>query len=320
MWVVFNDIGSKPFYSTAKALPDGTHTPWTAPVKLPTINSTASDTYLLPHVDGNGTVWTTVSNFPSKQGFSTYSMAVDFSTDGGKTFNGPLAVTPTKRASLAPFCCYSNTNTRSGITDSFAIGPQMGAGGQFPLYVSWEDFSTGFANLFITVSTDGGNTWSPAKKVNDNVNQQTDEFQPNLATSPNGTVSVAFYDRRLPCPSSGTTEAAAAGIGLDTNNPRFASLPPYGAANYCVNGAVQFYDPALNLKGNNIRLSGHTFDPELNAALYARGTDVTRGFLGDYFGHADSATLSFSSFVSTFNDGTNPSNRQQQLIATLSIP
>ena len=320
MWVVFNTIGSKPYYSTAKALPNGTHTPWTAPQKLPTVNSTASDTYLLPHVDGNGTVWTTVSNFPSKQGFSTYSIAVDYSTDGGATFNGPLVVTPTKSAILAPYCCYANTNTRSGISDTFAVGPGRLANGQYPLYVSWEDYSTGYSNLFITASNDGGNTWSAAEKINDNVNQQTDEFQPNLATAPNGTVSVAFYDRRLPCPSAGTAEAAAAGIALDTNNPHYGALPPYGAANYCANGAVQFYDAALNPKGGNIRLSAHSFDPELNAALYHAGTDIGRGFLGDYFGHADSSTFSYSSFVTTYDDGTNPFNRQQQLIATLPIP
>jgi hypothetical protein len=320
MWVVFNFFGSKPYYSTAKALPDGSHTPWTTPVQLPTVNNSASDTYLLPHVDGNGTVWTAVSNFPSKQSFSTYEVYLDFSTDGGKTFNGPLVVTPTQNTVLAPYCCYSNTNTRSGISDTFAIGPGRLANGSYPLYVSWEDYSTGYSNLFITASNDGGNTWSAAEKVNDNVNQQTDEFQPNLAASPNGTVSVAFYDRRLPCPSAGTTEAAAAGLALDTNNPHFASLPPYGAANYCANGAVQFYDSALNPKGNNIRLSAHSFDPELNAALYAAGTDISRGFLGDYFGHADSATLSFSSFVTTYDDGTNPFNRQQQLIATLAVP
>src|SRR5207302_2666823 len=117
-----------------------------------------------------------------------------------------------------------------------------------------------------------------------------DEFQPNLATSSSGAVSVAFYDRRLPCPAFGSSEALHAGLAKDTNTPRYPTLPPYGAPNYCVNGAVQFYDALLNPKGANLRLSKHTFDPELNAALYARGTDVTRGFLGDYFGHDDSAT------------------------------
>src|SRR5690242_3518686 len=68
MWVVLNGPhGSKPFVSTAKALANGTHTDWTAPQLLPTMNSTAADTYLLPHVDPSGIAYTTVANFPSKQ-------------------------------------------------------------------------------------------------------------------------------------------------------------------------------------------------------------------------------------------------------------
>ena len=318
MWVVFNAIGSKPYVSTAKALADGTHTAWTAPERLPTINSTSGDTYLLPHVDGAGRVWTTVTNFPAKQGFSAYSIALDYSTDGGRTFLGPIPVSPTQGATVPPD--YNNTNARSGITDTFAIGPQRSAAGNYPLYVSWEEASTGYANIFITASFDGGQSWTAARKVNDNVNQQTDEFQPNLATSTGGAVSVAFYDRRLACPTAGTIEATAAGIALDTNNPKFPTLPPYGAANYCVNGAVQFYDATLKPKGANIRLSQHSFDPELNSALWRAGTNITAGFIGDYFGHADSSSLSFSSFVSTYDDGTNPANRQQQLVATVAIP
>src|SRR2546430_11360077 len=46
---------------------------------------------------------------------------------------------------------------------------------------------------------------------------------------------------RSPCPAAGSTEAAAAGLALDTVNPNYAgSLPPYGATNYCVNASVQF--------------------------------------------------------------------------------
>jgi len=319
MWVVFNAIGSKPYVSTAQALPDGTHTPWTAPQRLPTVNGTAGDTYLLPHVDGFGTVWTPVTNFPAKQGFSTYNLSLDYSTDGGRTFQGPVPVPGAQNVIQPPYCCYQNTNTRSGITDTFAVGRRL-VNGRYPLYVAWEDYSTGFANLFLSASYDGGGTWTPSKKINDNANPQVDEFQPNLATSTNGTVSIAFYDRRLACPAFGTAEAAAAGLALDTNNPHYPNLPPYGAPNYCVNGAVQFYDAHLNAKGGNLRLSQHSFDPELNAPLYALGTDITRGFLGDYFGHDDSPTQSFSSFVSTYDDGTNREHRQQQLVATVAIP
>ena len=84
----------------------------------------------------------------------------------------------------------------------------------------------------MTASYDGGRTWTTPIRVNDNASP-VDEFQPNLSAAPNGVVSVAFYDRRLACPANGTTEAADAGLALDTVNPNYTSaLPPYGANNY----------------------------------------------------------------------------------------
>src|SRR5215472_5862547 len=55
-----------------------------------------------------------------------------------------------------------------------------------------------------TQSTDGGSSWSAPVTVNDNVDAPgvpTDQFQPSVAAGPGGAVAVAFYDRRLPCPS-----------------------------------------------------------------------------------------------------------------------
>jgi hypothetical protein len=319
MWAVFNFYGAKPYYSVAKALPDGTHTDWSAPRRLPTLNNSADDTYLLPHVDNNGVLWTTVTNFPGRHAFKYAAIAVDYSTDGGATFQGALPVTTAQNVIYPPYCCYSNTNTRSGILNTFAVGSATG-GSPAPLYVSWEDFSTGFANIILSASYDGGHNWSSPIQVNDNATAGVDEFQPNLAVAASGTVSVAFYDRRLACPTQGA-EATAAGLPFDTNNPNYiGTLPPYGAANYCANASAQFYDPALKPKGHNIRISQHTFDPELNAALYSRYTNLGKGFLGDYFGNDTAGTVNLSSFVSTYNDGTNPGNRQQQVVSAISIP
>jgi len=319
MWVVFNFFGAKPYYSVAKALPDGTHTDWSAPKSLPTVTNSADDTYVLPHVDNNGVVWTTITNFPGAHGFSYASIAVDYSTDGGASFQGPLAVTPAQKIIGPPYCCYSNTNMRSGILNTFAVGSASRTR-PAPLYVSWEDYSTGFANVILSASYDGGKAWSSPLQVNDNAKSAIDEFQPNLAVAASGTVSVAFYDRRLLCPSKGL-EAKAAGLWLDTNNPNYSGTPPpYGAANYCANASVQFYDPSLKPKGQNIRISQHTFDPELNAALYGIYSDLSRGFLGDYFGNDTAGSINLSSFVSTYNDGSNPNNRQQQVVSAISIP
>ena len=314
MWVDFTGpFGSKPFVSTAKARPDGTHSNWSTPQLLPTFNSTSADTYLLPHVDPHGIVYTTVTNFPSKQQRCCATIGVIFSRDAGQTWQGPLLVA---QSIAQPPANYPNTTFRSGIIDSFAVGNQLSAQGHYPLYAAWEDYSAGAANVILSASADGGHTWSAPIQANDNTST-VDELQPNLAVAADGTVSVNFYDRRLTCPATGTAEATAAGLALDQVNPNYSgSLPPYGASNYCVNSSIQFYTPALTPKGHNIRLTQHTWDPQLNAPHSSCATCLTT-FIGDYFGNTFGGSTSYSTFVSTYNDGSNPSNRQQQVIATI---
>lgn len=56
-----------------------------------------------------------------------------------------------------------------------------------------------------------------------------------------------------------------AGLSRDTVNPNYSgSLPPYGAANYCIDAAIQFYQADLTPIGHNIRLTSHTWDPQLS--------------------------------------------------------
>ena len=119
-------------------------------------------------------------------------------------------------------------------------------------------------------------------------------MQPNLTAAADGTVSVAFYDRRLACPAAGTKEAAAAGLALDTglqNAGYTGPVPPFGAANYCVNTSIQFYTSNLNQASN------------------------ADGFIGDYFGNITSSGLGVH-----VDEGTNPNHFQQQVVATVAVP
>ncbi len=219
---------------------------------------------------------------------------------------------------MAPLI-YANTTLRDGILDTFAVGKQLSSQGSYPLYSAWEDYSAGVVNILLSASYDGGKTWSAPIQVNDNVSS-VDEFQPNLAVAADGTVSVNFYDRRLACPAAGTADAANAGIALDQVNPNYSgALPPYGAANYCVNASIQFYTAALQPIGHNIRLTKATWDPQLNSP-HPDSATAEETFIGDYFGNTFSGQLSYSTFVSTYNDGSNPSNYQQQVIAILKRP
>ena len=309
MWVNFHFVTPVPYVSYADARPDGTHTAWSTPQPLPEPPHTATGaTYLLPHVAPNGDVYTTVTNFDPAHQYCCASIFVDKSSDGGKTWS---TVGSGIQVNAVPPSEYANTTFRDGIEDTFAVGDHLDSQGQYPLYVSYEDYSTGVGNLLLTASYDGGQSWTSPIQINDNADPTVDEFQPNLSVAPDGTVSVAFYDRRLACPSGGR-EATAAGIGLD---PAAA-----GASNYCINASVQFYDANLRPLGHNVRLTQHTWDPQLNAP-HTSSFSSSETFIGDYFGNdAGVGGTDYFTFVSTYNDGSNSANQQQQVVASIATP
>ena len=316
MWVAFTGpYTPHAVVSWATAYPDGTHSDWSAPVPVPDgPNMPQGATYLLPHVAPGGTLWTTLTNGGPAHQFAYDKIVIDRSDDGGATWR---VVSTVADNIAAPSFRYPNTTFRDGILNSFSVGLRA-VGGHYPLYVTWEDASAGVVNVLLAASFDDGHTWTAPIQVNDN-DSAVDAFQPTVTVAASGTVGVAFYDRRLPCPSVGSSEAVAAGLALDGSNPRYAATPPYGAANYCVNASVQFYSAALAPKGHNIRLSAHTFDPQLNAPHTSCATCLTT-FIGDYFGFDTAGSTAYFTFVSTFDDGSNPVHYQQQIVASVAIP
>ncbi|HEY6875672.1 MAG TPA: sialidase family protein [Candidatus Dormibacteraeota bacterium] len=309
LWAVFSGCCTSRTYSSyAQAFADGTHSDWSTPLLLPDgSNNPQGVSYVLPHVDPDGVLYTPLTNTAPSKGYCCDKITMIKSSDGGASWS----ITSVVADNIAvPPGRFPNTTFRDGIETTFTLGPQK-VNGRYPLYVAYEDYGTGFDNVALVASYDGGTSWTAPTVVNDN-SSPADEFQPNLAAAANGTVSVNFYDRRLPCPAAGTAEAAAAGLALE-------SLPPYGATNYCINASVQFFRANLQRVGHNIRLSQHAFDPQLNSPHTSCAT-CTGTFIGDYFGNTFSSSTNFSTFVSTYNDGSNPNHYQQQVVATLAIP
>lgn len=322
MYVNFNGNGSKPYVQTAVAHQDGTHTDWTAPVLLPTSNGASNNnTYLFPHVDPTGVVYTSIINYVSAHGSCCVDVLMDYSKDGGTTWIGPSMVTSGVHVPPLSGAGYANTTFEDGIEETFGVGNHLSRQGHYPIYLAYESKSTGFGNILLTASYDQGATWTYPIQVNDNNNPGVDEFQPNLAVTADGTVSVNFYDRRLACPAAGTTEATDAGLALDQHNPNYSgALPPYGATDYCIHSSIQFYSANLVPKGNNVRLTAHNWDPQLNSPDRSCPCTPTDTFLGDYFGNDTAGSIDYSTFVSTYDDGTNPQHYQQQVVATIAIP
>jgi len=322
MYVNFNGNGSKPYVQTAVAHQDGTHSDWTAPVLLPTSSgATNNNTYLFPHVDPAGVVYTSIINYVSAHGSCCVDVLMDYSKDGGVTWIGPSLVASGVQTPPLSGPGYANTTFEDGIEETFAVGNHRSDQGHYPIYVAYESKSSGFGNILLTASYDQGATWTFPIQVNDNSDPNVDEFQPNLAVGPDGTVSVNFYDRRLACPAAGTTDAVNAGLALDQRNANYSgSLPPYGATDYCIHSSVQFYTANLAPKSSNIRLTAHNWDPQLNSPFRSCPCNPLDTFLGDYFGNDIAGGFDYSTFISTYDDGTNPQHYQQQVVATIAVP
>jgi hypothetical protein len=292
------------YESYADARPDGTHTNWSTPKLAFRPRPGFGDNGSLPHVAPDGTVWMETSSFRGG-GEGEFTPSLTSSRNGGVSW------TPRRIIARHLPSQYDNTTFRSAFGEDFGVGPHK-IKGRYPLYLVYENGPNGPVHIYLTASFDGGAHWRRPIVVNDN-QSGTEALQPGLAVAPNGTVVLAFYDRRLPCPARGTVEANDAGIGFDL-------VVAFGRTNYCINTAVQLYRPNLKPIGHNIRMSPHTWDPQLNAARPVCICAPT-SFIGDYFGVDARGGYAYTSSVSTYNEkGGNPLFDQQQDVARLKIP
>ncbi|HUZ81740.1 MAG TPA: hypothetical protein VMU73_05795, partial [Gaiellaceae bacterium] len=76
---------------------------------------------------------------------------------------------------------------------------------------------------------------------------------------------------------------------------------------------------SLNPIGHNVRLTQHTWDPQLNSP-HTSSPSGSVTFIGDYFGNDASGPNDVFTFVSTYNDGSNAGNHQQQVVAAIATP
>jgi hypothetical protein len=270
-----------------------------------------ANTYVYPAVDAAGTVYVAyVGYVDSPAAGKQETIYVSRSTDDGVTW-GPFVAVAT--VGTLDACCYPNIRARIGIIENFAAS-QTHPG---HVYVTWENWDGDDFDVMFSQSTNGGLTWSAPLRVNDP--DSNDQFQPSVTTGPNGAVAVAFYDRRLACPTDATISPGSRGrtnVCIDTTLQAFKDTG---------NGAVPV--------GGNVRISQFTWDPEQPvqtidgidqmACAAHRNPCTTRAFIGDYFGLAISAKNVYGFFVSTHypsavkGDGGATVFYQQQVLATV---
>jgi hypothetical protein len=120
-----------------------------------------------------------------------YDIYFNYSGNNGQTWN--------------PADLRSSSTSATGIANAYL--PQIAASGT-DIYVMWQDQRNGlwdiyFASLFgpddgdifFVRSNDGGFSWAPPIRVNDD-NTLNDQVQPWVDVKPNGAIDVVFYDRR----------------------------------------------------------------------------------------------------------------------------
>jgi hypothetical protein len=123
--------------------------------------------------------------------YSPARIRLDRSFDGGETFGSDLTISSIYSASAT-----LNGNLKSysypALDCDLSDGPYRGR-----LYAAYMDRVGGQRDVFLRYSDDRGTSWSYPLRVNDDSpGNNRDQFHPWLCVSPDGVVSIVFYDRR----------------------------------------------------------------------------------------------------------------------------
>ncbi len=189
---------------------------------------------------------------PPCGGGTPASILVTKSTDGGLSF-GPPVVVAQITADPAEFPG-NNFGPEFLTVVSWHLASDTAG-----VYVVWDDFGTGNADVLFSKSTDGGLTWTSPIRVNDVA--QGEQFLPGIAVS-GGIISVAWYDSRLGQLPNGTI----------TNLDVFYAESTDGGATF----------------SKSIRVTSSSFDPNLVNWGEKDPSSAFSPFLGDRLGLAAS--------------------------------
>ena len=110
------------------------------------------------------------------------------SHDGGATFEEAALAVETEDEGME--ATYRSGGMPFIVADDGETSPHYGN-----VYLAWQDTRDGDRDIFVSASTDGGDTWSEPVKVSDAA-PGSDQFFPAMSVGPDGILDVAFYDRR----------------------------------------------------------------------------------------------------------------------------
>lgn len=203
------------------------------------------------------------------------SLQMRKSTDQGVTFSDPIAVAKLEKHSHAADLGLTDSNGNIFRADSApqaVINPATGD--IYLIYADKPKNAKDRADIFFVQSTDGGQTWTTRRRVNDDATT-SDQWQPALAITPDGShVGIFWYDRRFD-PGNNLID-------------RYASIGS-------VSGSTVTFGP-------NFRVTRVSFPP-----AFGQDTDVNSQYMGDY----DQAVADNNFFYTTWGDNrlANPNYR-----------
>lgn len=139
----------------------------------------------VPSVGPNGEIYVAWSG--------PLGIVFDKSLDGGLTFGNDIHVADDPGGWDMEIEGISRANGMPVTGVDVSDGPYRGN-----IYINWVDKRNGAADVFCVYSADGGQNWSEPMRVNDDeTGNGADQFFTWMAVDPiNGTIYIAFYDRR----------------------------------------------------------------------------------------------------------------------------
>jgi hypothetical protein len=116
-----------------------------------------------------------------------------YSTDQGQSFSTPQSICDVEEIPWdgLPNCGYRTPTLLMSAVD---LSDTNTSGS---LYITWNDYRFGDADILLIYSRDGSDTWSePIRVNNDTIGNKKDQFFSAVAVSPQGYVHMIYYDRR----------------------------------------------------------------------------------------------------------------------------
>jgi Carboxypeptidase regulatory-like domain len=150
------------------------------------------------------------------------------SVDGGNTWTTPVTAASSVLLSFGTNNKPPAQESR-GINAFGSIGMDSNPASPYfgNLYIAYNDFPTGTStgtniNIYMVMSSDGGASWSPKVKVNDDAGTATQLFPWLAVDQSDGTVNVSWYDSRVDAANNRKTQVFYArssngGISFEPN-------------------------------------------------------------------------------------------------------